>query len=451
MSNRIIVIGSGAAGMTAASEAKRTDPSAEVTVFTDDEHVAYSPCAIPWVIEGKIGRKDMVMHDPSFYARERNINVITRTRVTAADHVNKIITAGGKDHSYDSLIIATGGSVFIPPVPGTGLKNLFRVRTVNDAEAISGALVRTKKAVVIGAGIIGLEAASALRMRGKDVTVVEMLDQVMPRIADSDIASSVQTYLEEAGVKFVLGTPLGSVEGKDSVSAVMAGGKRYECDMVIFATGVRANLEIPKMLGLDIGELGAVMVSPSMSPYRNGVPADDIYLAGDVVQCSSAVNGRPAMSQLGSTAVRQGIIAGRNAAGASLTIGPTVSPWISVIGEMEIGGAGISEGLAEWYGIKTTSGSSKGYTCARYYPGGRELQVKMIADISTHAIVGVQMIGGGVNGRINWMASVIASGTTVEKFLHGGENAYCPPTSMVRDPLFDAAEDLSEKLKKQEF
>jgi NADH oxidase (H2O2-forming) len=449
MAKRIIVIGSGAAGMTAASEAKRTDPSADVTVFTDDEHIAYSPCAIPWVLEGKIDRNGIIMHDPAFYARERGITVITGTKVTAADHGRRTVTAGGRDHPYDVLVIACGGTVFVPPVPGTGLKNLFKVRTVNDAGAISEAIERTEKVVVIGAGIIGLETAYALRGRGKDVTVIEMMDQIMPRITDRDIASAVQRYLGDCGVRFVLSTPLGSIDGNDSVSAVTAGGKRYECGLVIFATGVRANLEIPRMLGLDIGELGAVTVSPMMRPYRNGKEVDGIYLAGDIVQCSSAVNGRPTMSQLGSTAVRQGIVAGRNAAGSAQTVGPTVSPWISVIGDMEVGGAGMSEGLAGWYGIKTVSGCSEGPTCARYYPGGKELRVKMTADVSTHAIIGVQMIGGGVNGRINWMASVISGGTTVEGFLNNGENAYCPPTSMVRDPVFDAAEDLSEKLKKQ--
>jgi len=451
MTKRIVIIGSGAAGMTAASEAKRFDPSAEVTVITDDEHIAYSPCAIPWVIEGKMDRDRMVMHDPSFYAKERNITVITRKKVTAADHVRKTVTAGGMEYHYDALVVAAGGYVFVPPVPGTDLKNLFRVRTVNDAAAIYDALGKTKKAVVIGAGIIGLETAYALRKHGKDVTVVEMLGQVIPRIADEDIAGHVQRYLEGLGVKFVLRTPLGSVDGEDKVTSITAGGKRYVCDMVILATGVRANLEIPKMLGLDIGELGAVVVSPAMRPYRKGALADDIYLAGDIVQCSSAVNGRPTMSQLGSTAVRQGTIAGRNAAGAQQTIGPTVSPWISVIGDMEVGGAGISEGLAEWYGIKTVSGSSEGHTCARYYPGGNELRVKMLANASTQAMIGVQMIGSGINGRINWMASVISSGTTVGGFLHDGENAYCPPTSMVRDPVFNAADNLYEKLKKQAF
>lgn len=452
MNRKIIVIGSGAAGMTAASEAKKNDPSAKVTVFTEDEHIAYSPCAIPWVIEGKMKWNDIVMHDAAFYEKKRDITVLTKTKVTAVDGANKKVTANGKTYDYDSLIIATGGIVFIPPIKGANLKNTFVIRTVNDSIAITDALKGTNKAVVVGAGVIGLEVALALRKRGKDVVVVEMFDQVIPRIADKDIASTVQKYLEKEGVKFVFGTPIESVEGSDKVEGVVAGGKRYDCEMVIFATGVRANLEIPKMLELDIGMLGGVAVSPTLQPYKKGRLVNDVYLAGDVIQCSSAVANGPTMSQLGSSAVKQGIVAGKNAAGGRSTVGPTVSPWISVIGDLEIGGAGLSEGLAAWYGIKTVSGCADGMSCARYYPGGGEYKVKMLADASTRAIVGVQMIGcSGINGRINWMSSVIMDGQDVDDFLCRGENAYCPPTSMVRDVVFDAADDLSEKLRKQAF
>ena len=132
MSKRIIVIGSGAAGMTAASTAKARNPAAEVTVFTEDEDIAYSPCAIPWGIEGRTGWDDIVMHTPGFYEKERGIKVFTRTRVESVDDAAKTVTAGGKTYPYDALVIATGGKVFVPPVPGADLENVFIVRTVSD-------------------------------------------------------------------------------------------------------------------------------------------------------------------------------------------------------------------------------------------------------------------------------------------------------------------------------
>jgi len=451
MTKNIVVIGSGAAGMTAASTAKKYNVNANVTVFTEDEHIAYSPCAIPWVIEGKMKWKDIVMHDTDHYAKN-GISVVTKTKVTAVDAGTKTVTAGGKEHKYDSLIVATGGNVFIPPIPGKTLGGTFIVRTVNDCIAINDALANVRKASVIGAGVIGLEMAVALRNRNIDVTVIEMMDQVIPRIADVDTAAAVKEHLEARGIKFVFKTPIESVNGDGKVQSITAGGNTYESDMVIFATGVRANLEIPTMLGLDVGMLGAVAVSPTLQGYRKGRLLEDVFLAGDVIQCQSAVAHGPTMSQLGSSAVKQGTVAGKNAAGKHATYGPTVSPWISVLDGLQVGGAGLSESLASWYGIKTVSATAVGTTCARYYPGGKRFTVKLLADASTHAIIGAQMIGDEINGRINWMSSVISSKTNVEKFIFSGENAYCPPTSMVKDVVMTAAEDLLDKLNnKQAF
>ena len=447
MPKNIIVIGSGAAGMTAASTAKKADPQAKVIVFTEDEHIAYSPCVIPWAIEGKTGWDDIIMHDATYYKKERDIDVYTKTSVTAVDGEKKTVTAEAKTYSYDSLVIATGGTVFIPPIEGKDLKNVFVVRTINDGKAIQEALKTSKTVVIGGAGVIGLEMALALKEMGKEVIVIEMMDQVIPRIADKDMADPVQKYLEDKGVKFVMKAPIQAVKGKDKVEGVTAAGNDYACDMVIFATGVRANLTIPKMLELDIGQLGAVAVAPTMQPYKRGRLVNDVYLAGDLVQCQSAVMAGPTMSQLGSTAVRQGIVAGANAAGKNLITGPVASPWVSVIGDMHIAGTGLSLGLASWYGVKTVEGKATGLTRARYYPGGKPLTVKVIADACSHRIIGAQILAGeDATGRIDWLTSAIIEGITAEDFAFRSENAYCPPTSMVRDVVLMAVDDLCSKL-----
>jgi len=448
MAKNIIVIGSGAAGMPAASSAKKKDPTAKVTVFTEDEHISYSPCVIPWVLEGRTVWKDIIMHDVEFYAKEKDITVLTRTKVTAVDSEMKTVTANDKTYSYDSLIIATGGTVFIPPIAGTDLEGVFVVRTINDGKAIESALKNAKTVVIGGAGVIGLEVALALNNIGKDVTVVEMMDQVIPRIADKDMAEPVQKYLEKKGIKFIMKAPIQAVNGKENVKSITAAGKEYPCDMVIFATGVRANLAIPNALGLDIGQLGAVVVSPTMQPYKKGRLVNDIFLAGDVVQCQSAIAAGPTMSQLGSTAVKQGIVAGMNATGSKSISGPVASPWVSVIGDIHIAGTGLSQGLASWYGIKTIEGKAIGLTRARYYPGGKQLIVKILADSCSHRMIGAQIIAGeDATGRINWLTSEIINGSTVEDFVTRAENAYCPPTSMVTDVVIQAANDLYNKLK----
>ncbi len=450
MAKNIIIIGSGAAGMTAASTARETDPKANITVFTEDEDVAYSPCVIPWVLEGQTGWKDIIMHTSDFYAKEKNINVLIKTKVESVDDTAKTVTANGKTYNYDSLVLATGGKVFIPPIQGIDLKGVFIVRTVRDGKNIENALKDAKKVVIGGAGVIGLEIALALINLGKDVTVIEMMDQVIPRIADKDMADPMQKYLENKGVKFIMKAPIQAVNGTERVSSVTAAGLEYPCDMIIFATGVRANIDIAKQLGLDIGQLGALTVAPTLQTYKRGRLVPDIFAAGDVIQCQSAIMPGPTMSQLGSTAVKEGIVAGKNAAGEKVHFGGVASPWVSVIGDKQIAGTGLSMGLASWYGIEVVAGKATGFTRARYYPGGKELIVKVLADKTTHRIIGAQIIAGEeATGRIDWLTSAAIEGVTAEDFIVRSENAYCPPTSMVQDVVIKAVEDLCINLKSQ--
>ena len=450
MAKKIIVIGSGAAGMTAASTARAEDPECEITVFTQDEDVAYSPCAIPWGIEGKSNWTDIVMHDPEFYEKTRGIKVLTQTTVESVDDAAKTVTANGKAYSYDSLIIATGGKVFVPPIEGTGLKNVFIVRTVRDGKNIQEALKDAKNVVIGGAGVIGLELAESFKNMGKNVTVIEMMNQVIPRIADKDMADNIQAHLEEKGIKFVMKAPIQSVNGKDKVESVTADGKEYPCEVMIFATGVRANLDIPKALGFDVGQLNALIASPTLQPYKRGRLVPDIYVAGDLVQCESAIMNGVTMSQLGSTAVKQGGVAGHNAVCKEKRLfGPVASPWVSLIGDKQIAGTGLSQGLASWYGIDVVEGKATGLTRARYYPGGKELIVKVLAEKKSHRIIGAQIIAGEeATGRIDWLTSAAINGVTAEDFLIRSENAYCPPTSMVKDVVISAVEDLCTNLSK---
>jgi len=447
MAKKIIIIGSGAAGMTAASSARKFDSGSDITIITEDEDVAYSPCAIPWVLEGKNSWDRIVMHDPEYYSKEKNIDILTRTKADSVNAELKEVSAGSKKYKYDSLIIATGGKVFIPPINGIDLEGVFTLRTVRDGKNIEACMKKTDRVVIAGAGVIGLEMAVALHNTGKKVTIIEMMDQVIPRIADRDMAASIQKHLEEMGIEIVLKAPVEEVLGDKTVRAIKAAGKEYPCGMVIFATGVRANLDIPKELGFDIGQLGAVTVSPTLQPYKRGRLVNDIYLAGDLIQCQSAAVPGPTMSQLGSSAVRQGAIAGRNAAGDTAMLGPTASPWISVIGDLQIAGTGMSQGLASWYGISIVEGVAEGLTKARYSPGGKKIIVKISAEKSSHRIVGAQILAGeDANGRINWLSSAILSGITAESFLALTENAYCPPTSTVKDVVLSAVEDLVHNL-----
>lgn len=447
MVREIIVIGSGAAGMTAASSARRTSGDAKITVFTEDSDIAYSPCVIPWAIEGKIPWENMIMHTPEHYSK-KDIDVRIKTKVDSVDDAAKTVSAGGRLYRYDSLIVATGGKVFVPPIPGTDLEGVFVVRTVQDGKSIQKYAETAERVVICGAGVIGLEIATVFSNMGKEVTVIEMMDQVIPRLADKDMADPVQKYLEGKGIRIVLNAPVRSITGAGKVSAVTAGDTEYPCEMVILATGVRPNLDIPKQIGLDTGQLGAVVVSPSMQPYRKGRLVPDIYVAGDVIECKSAAMPGPTMSQLGTSAVRQGEVAGTNAAGGKSLYGPVASPWVSAIDDLEIACTGLSSNLASWYGADIVVGKVEGLTRARYYPDAKKMTVKIIADASSHRIIGAQILAGeGATGRINWLTSAIMSGITAEDFAVRSENAYCPPMSMVKDTVLSAVEDLCNNFK----
>ena len=449
MSKRILVVGSGAAGMTAASSAREQDAQAEITVVTEDYHISYSPCAIPFVIDGTIKDfESIVMHTPEFYKNQRNIEVLTQTKATSVDSERKAcVLSNGTTKTYDALIIATGGSVMVPPVEGVRLPGVFSVRSIDDGEAIQAAVRNVSSVVIAGAGVIGLEMAIALKKLGKHVIVVEMLPQVVPRILDADMAEVVQRHCESIGLRFILKTPLGRVIGKERVEEVMAGSEKLASDMVILATGVRPNLELPNQLGLEIGALGGVRVSPSLQPYRKGRPVKDIYLAGDVIMCDSAAINGPTMSQLGSSAVRQGKVAGINAAGGHALYPGSLGSWISQLGDLQAAGTGLSRGLADYYGVSIAEGKAVGLTRARYYPGGRQITVKLMAERSSRRIVGAQIVGGEeVTGRINWLSGAILARVAVEEFVASYENAYCPPTSMVKDVVVSAAEDLQKRL-----
>jgi NADH oxidase (H2O2-forming) len=449
MGRRIVVVGSGAAGMTAASTAREQDHEASITVITEDKHVAYSPCAIPYVIEGSIPDfRSIVMHTPEFYEQERGIKIKTATKVIAVDmDSKKLRTSVGEELPYDSLVLCPGGTVFVPPVEGAKLPGVFTVHNLADGEAIQNALKRVQSVVVAGAGVIGLEMAVAINRLGKKVTVVEMFPQVVPRLLDPDMAVLVQHHCEKKGIEIALSAPMAAIRGKDKVEGVVAAGKEIECQMVIMATGVRANLELPSMMGLDIGALGAVRVSATLQPYRKNRLVKDVYLAGDVIMCESAVTPGPTMNQLGTAAVRQGRVAGINAASGCASYPPVVAPWVSHLGEVQVAGTGLSLSLAEYYGLKLVEGRATGLTRARYYPGGKSITVKMLADQETRKIVGAQIVGGEeVTGRIDWLTAAVLKGVSADEFVASFESAYCPPTSMVKDVVNLAAEALQRAL-----
>ncbi|MDO9044965.1 MAG: FAD-dependent oxidoreductase [Methanobacteriaceae archaeon] len=447
---KVVVIGGGAGGLSTASNIRKYDENVEITVITRDEHIAYSPCAIPYVLCGDVDCfENIIMHEPEDYL-ERNIDVIIQAEVvevkeaenTIKYHLQEGRNDVEKELKYDYLVIATGGSPFIPPMEGCYLDGVFKIRTIKDGKQIMRWAEKSKKAIVVGAGLIGLEIAFGLKNMGLDVTVTEMLPQIVPRSLDPDMAKIVQNYIEKKGINVILGTPIEKITGETQVEGAIFGDEEeIRTDMVILATGVRPETTMAKMAGCDLGRW-AIEVNEKM---QTSVP--NIYAVGDCVEVYDAITGHNTQSPLGSTAVRQAKIAARNIVGIDAKFNPVLNSMVSQVGNLEFGAVGLTKTSALQNGIKVISGKSKALTKARYYPGAKRIDVKMICDIKGR-IIGCQIIAEErVAERVDTMSLAIAQEMTCSE-LANTEFSYAPPVSMVIDPIILAAEDACAKLQR---
>lgn len=443
---KIIVIGSGAGGLTTASNIRKYDKNAEITVITRDSHVAYSPCAIPYVLGGEIGSfEDIVMHEPEDY-QEKNIKIITEAEVyNILSDENRIEyqTKDGKvgnNGSYDYLVIATGGSPFVPPVEGTNLEGVFKVRTIDDGVKIRKWAEKSERAVVIGAGAIGLEIGFELKKLGLEVSVTEMLPQILPRSLDPDMAKKVQNYLEKEGVNVILGKPVEKIVGEKRVKKAVVGDEIIDTDMVIMATGVRPEVKLAAKAGCKIGKW-AVQVNEKM---QTSIP--NIYAVGDCVEVFDGLTRQNTLSPFGTTAVRQGKVAAKNITGRGGVFLPVLNSTVSKVGRLEIGAVGLTETAADLNGIHVFAGRSHALTRARYYPGCKPIDIKLVCNRDGR-IMGCQIIAKEtVAERVDTMAIAIAKEVNCSE-LANMEFSYAPPVSMVVDPVVLAAEDACEKVK----
>ena len=433
---KVVIIGSGAAGLSTASNIRKYDEDIEITVITRESIIAYSPCAIPYVLCGKVDCfEDIVMHKPEDYL-EKNINIVINAEVfevSSRENKLKYNFNNGylkvvKELSYDYLVIASGATSFIPPIEGTHLNGVFKIRTIEDGFKIKEWAEKNHNAVVVGAGLIGLETAYGLKEMGLNVIVTEMLPQIIPRSLDPDMASIVRQYMENEGLQVILGNPIEEIIGDKRVEKAIIGEEVLNADMVIMATGIRPQIKLAKMAGCDIGRW-AILVNEKM---QTSVP--NIYAVGDCVEVYDAITGQNTQSPLGTTAVRQGKIAAKNIVGMSAEFRPVLNAMVSKIGQLEFGAVGSTKSWAVHNGMEVITGKSKALTKARYYPGAKTIDVKMICTLNGR-IIGCQIIAEErVAERIDTMSLAIAKDVTCSE-LAAMEFSYAPPVSMVIDPI----------------
>lgn len=448
MTTRIAIIGAHAAGVEAASAARKTDRQAEITIITREKHPGYSRCGLPFVIGGQIPNfKDLIVFPPSYFQMMK-IVLKTETNVAAVDASERKVSTVSEDGKkenihYDSLIIATGASSFTPPIKGKEKQGVFSLRTLEDGVRIDQAVREgAKTAVVMGAGLIGLETGIALHERGLKVTIVEALPQVLPLPFDPEMAKMVQEMVEAKGIRILTGKSVEEFLGTDKVTGITAGGDEIKADIFISAFGVRANTELAVNAGVALGETKAIKTNARMETNVKGV-----YAAGDCAEVLGIVTQRPILPQLGTVAVRTGKIAGINAAGGYSLFTGALGSAVSRLFETDCGWTGLTETAATKNSVNVVTGTISSKTKADYYPGALPIKVKLVAEKESQRIIGAQIIGGEeVTQRINAISLAIQRGMTA-KDLSKADTAYAPPVCETWEPFVLAAEMVLLKLR----
>ncbi len=434
---RVVIIGSGASGLPIASQVRRETKDIDIIVITQAKHIAYSPCALPFVLHGVI--KDFescIMRTPEDYENV-DIRILTETTVESIDLENTRLETTAGIIEYDTLVIATGSFPFIPPIPGVDAEGVCILKTMEDAQRIAECIADVEEAIIVGAGAIGLEVASALIYRGIKVTVVELLPYVLPLILDPDMAQLVHNHLVDLGARVICGAAVTEVlnDGEGKVRAVKVGDEEIPCQMVLMSTGVRPSTELAKEAGIETGPSGGVVTDSSLHVKMGRSYLPNVYASGDCVEVIKDFTYQRTISPLGTSAMRLARVVADNIMGRNSYLAPFTSPNVCVVGDLKVGSVGLTTHAAKSSGIETQSRVSTGPSAARYYPDRHMITSKIIIDYARR-IVGGQIIsdGSGVKCRIDTLSVAMAAKMKVEDFAQV-ETCYAPPVSAITDPL----------------
>jgi CoA-dependent NAD(P)H sulfur oxidoreductase len=450
-SDRLVVIGGVAAGLAAASRARRVNPRMEILVFEKGPDISYSACGLPHFISGLVPDADALrVYSPEFFLTRRNIHVHTQHEVTEISPGRRRVTvakrgSGLEEVHYDRLMVSTGAEPARPAIPGLDLRGVFHV---NDLQATLGLkkhleTVRPRKAAIIGAGYIGLEMAEALTARGLSVTIFERSKDLFEAV-DEDIAAPVEKELESHGVRLLKGASVAAFTGDREwgVRRVMWNGSEAEVDCVVLATGVRPRVKLAEEAGIRLGPTGAVAVNEFMETSEGA-----IYAAGDCAEATHLVTGRPVYFPLGTTANKQGRVAGENAAGGRARFAGIVGTAAVKVFSLEIARTGLNVQQAREAGFAPRAATVRAASHARYL-GGKEMLVKVVADRATGRLLGAQLAGSeGVAKRVDVFATALHARMTVEE-VAGLDLSYAPPFSTVWDPVLIAAQEMLRELRR---
>jgi NADPH-dependent 2,4-dienoyl-CoA reductase/sulfur reductase-like enzyme len=448
--DRVLVVGGVAAGMSAASQIRRRHPKTRVTVFERGDFISYGACGMPYNIEdAERDIEDLVVLTAEHARKKQGINLRLRHEVTALDLESQALTVVDRDsgkesrEAFDALVIGSGARAIRLPLDGFELPGVHVLRDLGDGRAIKDALKdEPKKAVIVGAGYIGMEMAHVLTERGLSVTVLEKLPQLLPEWHEETVAV-VEETLNERGVEFHTGVTVTGAEAKkgDRVAAVLTDSGHFKADLVLVAAGIRPNVELASEAGLRIGETGAIWVNQNQQTSH-----DAVWAAGDCAEAYHRVLRRNAWIPLGTTANKQGRIAGANVVGAEQRFSGIVGTCGFVVFDLEVARSGLGEDEAKREGFDPVAVTIRQRSRAHGYPDGVPIQLLLIADRETGLLLGGEIVGReGAALRINTLATALAGHMTVAD-LQGLDLVYAPPFASVWDPVLVAANQLIKKV-----
>jgi len=461
MAKRIIIIGAVALGPKVACRLRRLDPEAEITVIDRDNLISYGGCGIPYYIGGDITDIEELrsttahaVRDPEFFRTCKGIRILPRVEALSINPKEKEVVVRHLDTdcqeamAYDKLVIASGATPVRPPIPGADLPQVYTVSNLHTAQDIKEMISKgtVGKAVVIGAGAIGIEMAEALTdLWGVETTLVEMADQVLPAAIGLNISKIVVNQLEKSEVKVILSQQVTRITGdsKTGVTGVEVNGQVLDCDLVVMSAGVRPNTKFASDAGLAVGRTGALIVDRNL---RTTDP--DIYAGGDCIEMRNLVSGDNITMPLGSLANRQGRIIANNIHGRASKFRGTVGTFCIKVFELGAATAGLTVAQAKAAGFDPVHALVAQFDRAHFYPDSKFMFIQLIADRATRKILGVEAIGeqsDAVKARVDAVAPLLHTGIDVDDVCVL-ETGYAPPFASAMDVINNAGNVLDNIL-----
>ncbi|MBW1908927.1 MAG: FAD-dependent oxidoreductase [Deltaproteobacteria bacterium] len=448
MPQNIVIIGAVALGPKAACRFKRLEPDSKVIMVDQDNLISYGGCGIPYFISGDVSDPDQLqstsfhmLRDEKFFRDTKDIEVMTSTRALSIDRRKKtvlvynIADGNKRELSYDKLVLGTGSRPRHLPVTGPHLEGVFAISDLNKAIAIKREIAEGKieKAVIIGAGAIGLEVAESLAdLWGIETAVVEIMDQILPGIISPNMARMAQHHMEENDISFYLGEKVERFEGETRIQRVITDKRTMDADLVIIATGVTPNSDLAREAGLETSSIGAIVVN-----NRLQTSDPDIYAGGDCVEIMNLITGKPGYYPLGSLANRQGRIIGTNLAGGNAKFEGAIGSFVIKLFEISVASAGLNLETARKEGFDAINAFVVQFDHAHFYPEKDLMYLELVVEKGTGRVLGIQGLGNtgdGMIGRINAVAPMLKSNITTED-ISNLELPYSPPFSSAMDVL----------------